>query len=1290
MFSVLYVDDERDLLELGKLYLEQSPEFHIETAISASDALASPAFRSYDAIVSDYQMPEMDGIAFLKAVREQFGDIPFILFTGRGREDVVIEAINNGVDFYLQKGGDIKAQFAELTHKIRQAVARRQAQHSLKESEKLLSDIIEFLPDATLAINREGIIIAWNRAIESMTGLSAEKMLGKGDHEYALPFYGERRPILIDLIFEPDEVIEQKYTHIVREKDVLIADTSLPLLQGRAVTLFGKASPLYNSQGEIVGAIEAIRDITDRKKAEDELQAAYEQITASEEELREQLDVLVESEQRAKENEENYRSLVELSPLAVIVHRDGKVIYANQEAVRLAGTERLEDLIGKEVMPFIHPDDRSMALEDFRLMSEEGKTILLKEERLLTIDKKPFTVEVAAKPILYQHLRSVLVVFRDITERKKMETELQAAYKQITASEEKLRGQLDDLAGNQAALKVTEEKFRAVFEKSHDALMLSDGERLIDCNSRAIELFGYRSLDELAALHPADASPKFQPDGQDSRSAAEAHLKVAFEKGEDRFEWVHQRKDGSTFAAEVFLSSFELEGKMLLQTSIRDITDRKQAEDALRESEEKYRLLADTSPEMIYYIDIDGYVKYVNQAASRQFHAAPVDLIGKHLSAIFPPKIAQRHLDAIRKVTVERQMLRQESHEEFPTGTVDIDVRLVPVINNKNQVIGVLGLSNDITEQKQIEEALRDREETYRTMLDGIQDVFYRCDLEGNLIVASPSIAITFGYDSIDECLGKNIAQQFWLYPERRQAFIEEMKKQGSVSNYEVILKRKDGSPVTVSTSSHFYYDRQGEIAGVEGIFHDITAIRLADQQIQLLADLIGITPASVTVHDAKGRFLYANQRTFDLHGWTREEFMALNLHQLDVPVSEELINERIETLKERGEVSFDVEHYRKDGSTVPLHVNTKITRWNDRDVIMSVATDLTTRKAAEKALQEAKETYRTLVDNIQSIVYTISPDGILTFVSPSWTKLLGHELNEVIDHDFRIFVHKDDVPACEEFLKKTVETRTTQPGVEYRIFHKNGSIRWQISNLTPVFDDQNTLTSFVGNAIDITESRNLENAFRETNHKLNLLNSITRHDVANQLTSLQGFAQIAALKKGDPVITDYLHKIITAADTITRQIEFTKAYQELGVKAPSWNPVGEVIAHIESRVPVTFSGTCKGVEIFADPMLERVFFNLVDNAIRHGGRVTEITIRCEREPDGILVIVEDNGIGIPVADKEKIFNRGFGKNTGLGLFLVREILSITGITIKETGISGKGARFEINVPEGMYRFTKT
>jgi len=136
MFSLLYVDDEPGLLELGKIFLESDGEFQVITALSGEVGLRHLASQDFDAIVSDYQMPEMNGLEFLKRVRKSFGTIPFILFTGRGREEVVIEAINMGVDFYLQKGGDPKAQFAELALKIRQAVNRRLAETALSDSER--------------------------------------------------------------------------------------------------------------------------------------------------------------------------------------------------------------------------------------------------------------------------------------------------------------------------------------------------------------------------------------------------------------------------------------------------------------------------------------------------------------------------------------------------------------------------------------------------------------------------------------------------------------------------------------------------------------------------------------------------------------------------------------------------------------------------------------------------------------------------------------------------------------------------------------------------------------------------------------------------------------------------------------------------------------------------------------------------------------------------------------------------------------------------------------------------
>lgn len=179
---VLYVDDEPGLLEIGRLFLEESEGLQVDTSVSAMEALAGPAIRSCDAIVSDYQMPEMNGIAFLKAVRERSGDLPFILFTGRGREEVVIEAINNGADFYLQKGGDPKSQFAELAHKIRQAVARRKAELARQESEEKFRSLIELIPLGVMVqdmnrrilyVNPEGLRLAGAESVEDFRGKDA-------------------------------------------------------------------------------------------------------------------------------------------------------------------------------------------------------------------------------------------------------------------------------------------------------------------------------------------------------------------------------------------------------------------------------------------------------------------------------------------------------------------------------------------------------------------------------------------------------------------------------------------------------------------------------------------------------------------------------------------------------------------------------------------------------------------------------------------------------------------------------------------------------------------------------------------------------------------------------------------------------------------------------------------------------------------------------------------------------------------------------------------------------------
>ncbi|MCQ1539629.1 hypothetical protein FTO68_11685 [Methanocalculus taiwanensis] len=220
----------------------------------------------------------------------------------------------------------------------------------------------------------------------------------------------------------------------------------------------------------------------------------------------------------------------------------------------------------------------------------------------------------------------------------------------------------------------------------------------------------------------------------------------------------------------------------------------------------------------------------------------------------------------------------------------------------------------------------------------------------------------------------------------------------------------------------------------------------------------------------------------------------------------------------------------------------------------------------------------------------------------------------------------------------------------------------------------------------DITIRRRAEKGLREANRQLSLLSSITRHDILNQITVVQGYIELSRDQIADSELSRYLGEMKRATDNIRYEIEFTRIYQDLGTQEPQWQEIDFIL-----RVPRTIrlSCECDGYAIYADPMLPKVFENLFDNALRHGGRVTEISVICGEVEGSLVIAVEDDGTGIAPEEKERIFERGYGKNTGFGLFLVRDILAITGITIHEDGVPGEGARFVMIVPEGGWRVNR-
>ncbi|MFA4877937.1 MAG: PAS domain S-box protein [Methanoregula sp.] len=977
MYKVLYVDDEPDLLSLGKVFLEMSGFITVETALSAQDGIQALEKTPFDCIISDFQMPEMDGIAFLKYLRTENNRIPFILFTGRGREEVVIDAVNNGVDFYLQKGGDARSQFVELEHKIRLAVERRHTEDELKESRQRMTEIIDHLPDATFAIDLDGKVIAWNRAMEEMTGVLKENILGTGDHSYALPFYGTRRPILLDLVLRDDKEIREKYPRITRKDNKLISEIFIPILYGgRGAYLWFIASPLYDTHGSIIGAIESIRDITDRKKTEDELRAAYEQIAASEEELRDQFDELKKSGDALRESEENYRTLFdEAADIIVIVDAHGTFLNLNRRFVEESGYGR-DEMAGKNVLTSGIVTAPSAAKIAFHL----GQIFIGRRAPLFEIEGviKNGTIvpyEIRATPVIKNNkITAVQATLRNLSERKQAEKEI----------------------GNRK--KILEE---IVSGSPIPQFVIDKDHRVISWN---------RALEESSGVKAADVL-------------------------------------GTTSAWKAFYD-----------------TERPVMAD----------LLVDDDPANIpvWYAGKFGRSKYVAGAfeATDFFPGMGGRGIWLYFTAAVIRDSDGRIVGAVE--TLEDITERKSAEEELLASYEQI-------------AASEEELRHQYDELKKGGDALRESEEKYRNILENIQDVYYRSDREGNLILASPSAASLLGYDSVSDLIGKNIAQDLYYDPEERSKLLAEISGRGSVTDYEVMLKKRDGTPVPVSTNSHKYFDSAGSYLGVEGTFRDISGRKLAEEALReserRFRAIFDQTYQFMGLMTPDGTLVEANQTALAFSGIKESDIMGKPFWETPWWTHSEELQKKLQRAIQDaafGEfVRFEATHPGADGNLHYIDFSIKPVKDETGQVVLLIpeGRDITERKNMEIALRANEEKYRSLVDNLNVGVYRNTPEfpGRWLSANPALVRIFGYDsLDELLECPVTdIYANSKDRENFIQVLKREGFVRDH----ELRLKKKDGTPIWVSINAMAKKDPDGTVAWIDGICDDITALKDAE-----------------------------------------------------------------------------------------------------------------------------------------------------------------------------------------------------------------------
>ena len=383
------------------------------------------------------------------------------------------------------------------------------------------------------------------------------------------------------------------------------------------------------------------------------------------------------------------------------------------------------------------------------------------------------------------------------------------------------------------------------------------------------------------------------------------------------------------------------------------------------------------------------------------------------------------------------------------------------------------------------------------------------------------------------------------------------------------------------------------------------------------------------------------------------------------------------------------------------------------------------TRKQDEQKIRESEERYRTLYMDNPSMYFTLDKDGTVISVNPFGAGQLGYTEAELTGRNVLDLYYPDDRPAITGQIRQCLSSPRHVYQWQLRKVRKEGTVIWVEEFARAVTGPDGVLYILVV-CQDITErtcikeelsrsnteliaayeqmaatAATLKNNFDELHRsqqaldharrKLNLLNRVTFSDIQNAIFSISGYLQLEDDLITDKNLQEYQSKQKAIVATVEKSLNFAKNYQDLGIEPPRWQNVSQTllfgishlnVSHISRKIDTG------NLEIYADPLLEKVFLNLTGNVLMHGMTATQITCRYTDTDAGLFILFEDNGTGIPDSQKEVIFTQAYGVTKGMGLFLVREILSITGITIRETGEPGTGARFEMRVPKGMYRFS--
>jgi PAS domain S-box-containing protein len=602
-------------------------------------------------------------------------------------------------------------------------------------------------------------------------------------------------------------------------------------------------------------------------------------------------------------------------------------------------------------------------------------------------------------------------------------------------------------------------------------------------------------------------------------------------------------------------------------------------------------------------------------------------------------------------------------------------------------------------QQRQAQATIRESEEKYRTLYDNMQEGFAYCrmlyDNEGrpdDIIFVNVNAAFN-RIINIPALVNSN-QRLSEVMPGLKEAFPEVFKIYGKVA-LTGIPEVFDLNFTPIGKWLHISIYSPAKEYFVT-VFSDITKHKTADEKIreseERYRNVVEDQTEFICRFTPEGTHVFVNDAYCRYFGLKREEILGHQFRPKILEEDRERVRRFLVNLTQEHPVDT-IEHriIMPDGSI-------RWQRWIDRAIFddsgnlveyQSVGQDITERKQVEDELCESEGRFAAFMDHLPVTAFIKDEQFTNLFVNRHMVEVFGEQewigksVYEQFPKEAAEKMIDDDQQTLREGYRINTEYLVDQEG-DKKIFETH-KFRIDRGNNPPLIG---------GFAVDITERKKAEEASRQANRKLALLINITRHDISNQILALNGFVELLREKIPDPALENYFTWIKQASTRISSIGQFAKIYSTIGETAPRWHDIRTLVDTAARQVSLgkilVKNDLPAGTEVFADPLIFKVFYNLIENAVRYGRKITTIRFSAEECNGNRVVVCEDDGVGIPAEDKGRIFDWGFGENTGLGLALSREILDLTGITIRETGEPGKGARFEIIVPPSSFRIQTT